>query len=350
MTNNDDFDMASKWDTKSPPTRANVYVTLQVKGRNAWKTAPAARAALYQNFLNFLVEIESKFEVSVPQTLITGATSILAEALVQNMPLLIAEALLDACGLESGIGTGTPASVDVLAGMRLCSEPSVRQYAGPTTPGFSGFLASGTLGWIVATSAVSGDPVQAFDAFMGSIASPQVTPPPALPGPLYGLLDLQLVNTGYKYHRLYYPQNVITGGSAGDLSPPKNVTLVGANTLADLRADPPYSTIFFGRDVVIPEICVWFGNSNVSLQPIYVPLGTTVKNLLERFTRWKPLSASVDTPIVQVRRYMIAPQQPFSMKGVSVAFAPPNAQFNELRAFDLPLWPGDAVSLNFPLT
>ncbi|WP_437691782.1 hypothetical protein [Sorangium sp. So ce176] len=344
---NDDFVIAASW--SGSPTRTNVNVTLQLTGKNAWSTGAAARAALRKNFLAFLAKIEASFEIGSSPLLIPGATSILAAALVQYMPLPAGETLLYACGLESGMGTGAPPAVDVMPGMRLRSEPSVRQYLAPPTQAFSGYVSTGTLAWEVAASTVSGSRVQAFDAFWGAVASPQITPPPGSPGPIYGLLDLALANSGYKYHRLVYPQSVIAGSAPGSLDAATSATLTGANTLADLRSSPPYSASFFGRDVVIPEICVFLGVSSATLQPIWVPLGTTVNNLLERFTRWKPLSTSSAQNALRLTRPAYSSQQLGSLAGVSVAFAPAGAAITDLRALDLPLWPGDGLLLNLPV-
>jgi len=330
----------------NPPGQKDVNITLQLTGKNAWNTAPAARATLRANFLSCLEAIETNFELSGTPWLIPGATSIIAAALVQSMPLPITEVLLYACGLESGFISGTAPAVDVVSGMRLRCEPSLRQYVAPPSQSFSGYVATGSLSWDVAGSAASGTSVQAFDAFLGAVSSPQITPPPATPQPLYSLIDLQLTNSGYKYHRLIYPQNVIAGIGTGDLSDQKNIQIVGANNLTDLRTNPPYKRIFFGRDLVIPEICIWLGIGGSSLLPYTVPLGTTVNNVLERFTKWKPLATSDVKSVVNLVRFAYSSQTPGSISNVSVMFAPSAALITDLRALDLPLWAGDALSLN----
>jgi hypothetical protein len=355
LVKNDDFviDMVVNGGFQ-PPHQADVDITVQLTGKNAWSTAAAARAALRQNFLSCIQQIESKFELSASPWLIPGATSIIAGAIVQNMPLPLTEVLLYACGLESGIGTGTPPAVDVIPGMRLRCEPSVRQYVAPPNQAFSGYVASGSLGWDVTNSVVSGTTVQVFDAFLGSVASPQVTPPPQItpqpstPAPLYNLIDLQLASTSFKYHRLIYPENVIAGSAVGTVSDQQNIQLVGANNLTDLRTNPPYTRIFFGRDVVIPEICIWFCITGTALQPFYVPLGTTVNNMLERFTRWKPLSADAKN-FIKLFRFGYSAQALGSINGFPVAFAQQTDAITNLHVLDLPLWPGDALFLSFTM-
>ncbi len=337
------------------PTQADVNITVQLTGTNAWKTAAAARTALRQNFLSCLQALETNFELSASPWLLPGATSIISAAIVQNMPLPLTEVLLYACGLESGIGTGAPPAVDVIPGMRLRCEPSVRQYVAPPNQEFSGYVASGSLGWDVTNSVVSGSTVQVFDAFLGSVASPQVTPPsqltplPSNPAPLYSLIDLQLAGTSYKYHRLIFPQNVIAGSAVGNMSEQQNVELVGANNLTDLRSNPPYKRIFFGRDVVIPEICIWFCITGTALAPFYVPLGTTVNNMLERFTRWKPLSADAKN-FIKLFRFGYSTQAFGSISGYPVMFAQPTDPITNFSVLDLPLWPGDALFLSFTMS
>src|SRR5688572_18728189 len=53
LVSNDDFviDMVVNQGIQ-PPHQADVDITVQLTGKNAWSTAPAARAALRQNFLS----------------------------------------------------------------------------------------------------------------------------------------------------------------------------------------------------------------------------------------------------------------------------------------------------------
>lgn len=338
------------------PQSGPVQVTVQVLDNNAWSTAQNARDTLRNNFLSCIEEIESKYELGAPPWLMTGATSIIAAAIVQMMPLPLSEVLLYACGLESGLKNSKPPAVDVMPGMRLRCEPSLRQYTAPPSQAFSGYVASGSLAWEVASGGVPGTPVQVFDAFLGAVSSPQITPPPqttpppATPAPLYSLIDLQLTNSGYKYHRLIYPRNVIAGCAVGSLCDKENVQLIGANTLTALHADPPYpyQRIFFGRDVVIPEICILLSINSTALAPCYVPLGTTVNNILERFTRWKPLSVGAKD-LIRLFRLGYSPDTATlgSINGFLVSFENPDDPITDFGVLALPLCPGDALYLSF---
>jgi hypothetical protein len=183
---NDDFVL--KATSSGTPSKGNVTVTLQLTGKNAWSTRAAARQALRSNFLAFVAAVEAKLELGSPALLVPGATAYIASSIVQNMPMPLSEVLLYGCGLETGIGTGAAASIDLTPGMRLRSEPSVRQYVGPPSQSFSGYISAGTLQWNLTTTRTGGAPVQAFDAFLGTIAAPQVAPTPTSPVPSTGCL------------------------------------------------------------------------------------------------------------------------------------------------------------------
>ncbi|WP_332852293.1 hypothetical protein [Duganella sp. S19_KUP01_CR8] len=343
---NDDFSIAAVY--SGSPTPQNVSIGLQVTGKHAWSTGASARNALRANFLTLIQQIELQFEQNGTPALIAGASAMIAAAFTQILPLPIAETLLYACGLETGIGTGAAPAVNLQPGMRLRSEPSARQYLAPPNQGFSAYVASGTLSWNVSGNAGQA-PLQQFDAFLGAIAGPQITPPPAAPVPINSLIDLQLAGSAYRYHRLIYPQNVIAANNAGNLTAQQNIQLLAANTLADLYHSPAATQLFFGRDLVVPEICVWLGPSTGNLTPLYVPLGTTVNHLLERFGAWKPLSTNDARNVTVLYRMVYSPSNQGSLSGVQISFAPQTASITDLRVLNLPLLPGDALLLNLPI-
>ena len=266
------------------------------------------------------------------------------------MPLPLSEVLLYACGLESGIGTGAPAAIELMPGMRLRSEPSVRQYLAPPNQSFSGYISAGSLAWTMSTNLSTGQAMQAFDPFLASISAPQVVPPGSPPVPLYGLIDLQQAGAAFKYYRLIYPQNVVAGDAPGGSGVTTNTQLTAANTLADLRENPTFTGWFFGRDVLVPEIAVWLQlAANTNPQIVYVSVGTTVSNLLERFTRWLPLAPGQG--VVQLQRLAMTGAQGtrgaqfYSTVIFAQQIAQPSAVVNDLGAFALPLLPGDYVTI-----
>jgi hypothetical protein len=342
---NDDFVL--KATSSGSPSQGNVVVTLQLTGKNAWSTKPASRAALRSNFLAFVAGVEAALELGSPALLVPGATAFIASSIVQNMPMPLSEVLLYGCGLETGIGTGAAAAIDLTPGMRLRSEPSVRQYVGPPAQSFSGYISAGTLQWTLTTNRASGAAVQAFDPFLGTIAAPQVAPTPTSPVPIYGLLDLQQAGAAYRYYRLTFPQNLIAGGAPGGADATTNVQITAANTLAAVRANPAFTGVFAGRDVLVPEIAILLQlGQSPDAEEVYVPVGTTLMNLLERYTRWLPLATG--QRVLSLQRLALTPPSQGSQGAQlyeTFIFAQPNAQVNDLSAFAMPLLPGDYVTI-----
>lgn len=342
---NDDFVLKAT-SGGGQPSKGNVTVTLQMTGKNAWNTKPASRSTLRSNFLAFMAGVEA-LEIGSMPYLVAGSTAFIGSSLTQYMPLPLSEVLLYGCGLETGIGTGSLPAVDIIPGMRLRSEPSVRQYLAPANQGMSGYISTGALDWTMTTNISSGTTVQAFDPFLGTIAAPQVTPPPTPPGSISGLIDLQQAGGAFKYYRLIYPQNVQASGAPGSIGTTNNIQLTAANTLAALRSNPAYTAWLFGRNTVIPEIAIWLqlGN-NTTPQMLYVPLGTTLTNLLERFTRWLPVAQGQG--LLSLQRLALTPPNQGTQGAQMYAqfiFKQPNTQVNDLSAFPVALLPGDYVTI-----
>jgi hypothetical protein len=341
---NDDYVLKAK--VIGSGQQAMVIVTLQLTGKNAWNTGAAWRTALRANFVDIVQAVESQFELSSTPMLVAGSTALIASALAQFTPMPMSEVLLYGYGLQTGIATGAQASVDLTPGMRLRSEPSVRQYLAPPNQSLSAYVATGELSWTVASNVSTGTRVSAFDAFLGTIAAAQVTPPPSAPVGIYSLIDLEQTGGAYRYYRLTYPQNVPQGTAPGAVGTSLNIRLTGANTVKDLNTAPPYTAWFFGRDVVIPEIAVavQIGN-NGSPRAEWVPVGTTLVNLLERYTRWLPLS--INQGVLTLKRLAISPNQGTTgaQNYFTVNFQQPGALVNDLSAFPLPLLAGDQITL-----
>jgi hypothetical protein len=326
--------------------QATVIVTLQLTGKNAWNTGSASRTALRANFLDIVQAVENQFELASTPMLVAGSTALIASALAQFTPMPVSEVLLYGCGLQTGIATGSQAAVDLTPGMRLRSEPSARQYLAPPNQSLSAYLATGALTWTLASNVSTGTGVSAFDAFLGTIASAQVTPPPAAPAGIYSLMDLEQTGGAYRYYRLTYPQNVPQGTAPGAVGVSLNIKLTGANTVKDLNTAPPYTAWFSGRDVVIPEfaVVIQLGN-NGSPSAEWVPVGTTLVNLLERYTRWLPLS--MNQGVLTLKRLALSPNQGTAgaQNYFTVNFQQPGALVNDLSAFPVPLLPGDQITL-----
>lgn len=106
-----------------------------------------------------------------------------------------------------------------------------------------------------------------------------------------GIIDLHKSAFRKPYLRLFYPDAYPGISSAGWFGTEKNVTLIGADTIANLNdvTEQQYlkngtvsgegQAIYFrGRTAVIPEIAI-----TINGQLEYVSLGTTVRQLLDRY-------------------------------------------------------------------
>ncbi len=106
-----------------------------------------------------------------------------------------------------------------------------------------------------------------------------------------GVFDLLKASNRKAYYRLVYPKQPIAGND-----PERLITFIGADNLAQLDADTKYliekldtkeeieitsdsvSFYFRGKAMVVPEIKVF-----VSDEEIYVPIGTTIRQLVEQY-------------------------------------------------------------------
>jgi hypothetical protein len=183
--------------------------------------------------------------------------------------------------------------IDLQAGMRLRVDYQSYQLVHPATPtAGSGYVGSGTSYYQVNSYNYTDNlnnsrRVLGFDAFLASIP---LEPIGSLRSYTGGILQLQQQAFRRPYYRLIYPS--IYPSSDGWEGIERNPTLIGADTLADLQAasgqylsngritDPNVAAFYFhGQATVIPEIAVF-----VQEQPVYVPVGTTIRQVLERFS------------------------------------------------------------------
>ncbi len=367
-----------------PSGTSLVFVNITIAA-TAWGTD---RNALMLDFTDFLQNIETQFELK--NVLSPGATVRIGQQIADCMPAPLVETLFYRYSLSPGFAPGTIPCVDIRPGMRLRVEAGVSQYIGPGSE-FNGYVGGGRCSYLVGSApAASGARVVTFDPFLGTINSPMidvstVNPPPPAIG---GLLDLQGYYPAQKYWRLIYPSSIADATQTGSLDPSSNATLVGANTLADLNAatdsyptipSPSVYLFFLGRATVVPEIPIWLNiqtipNTNATLSkplagtPVqtvqqYVPVGTTLANLIERFTAFpldvRLLPSSSDTtpalPVLGVTRVLNAPFTPPPASGTNAPYSAPVIgnmywQTSSLPAvpttlFDVPVMAGDIVTI-----
>jgi hypothetical protein len=358
---NDDFAFATQPapNQNDPASQANTYVSITIKANNMWKCAAAARAQLMQNFTAFLQAVESTLEI--PGLLIPGATFRIGQALADWIPAAPVETLFYRYSLSPGFATGTTAYVDVRPGMQLRLDTQISQLISPDSP-LNGYVSNDSLRINVAgVPGPNGTRLVGFDPFLSTIKSPAigVSGSPIMAA---GVIDLQPVSSARSYWRLFYPSTMSPASTPGTLDIASNVVLVGAATLADLNAatnsypaigsgssrPPTISFVFFGRAIAVPEIpiTVQVGLQSSSLQ--YVPVGTTIANLAERFTTLPLLPGQQSSLGITVSRRMGGELQNSTTQWLNANVAPYTQNMAAIPAavWDVPLISGDAVSIS----
>jgi len=328
---------------------SNVVAHITLTGTNMWAAAAPKRAALMGNFVSFLQEIETKLENPVPGLVVPGATFRIAQQIADLMPAPLLETLFYRYSFSPGIAPGTHPYVDVRPGMQLRVESEASQFLAPSST-MNGYVTNGAVRYFVNTVPAGSGRAVVLDPFLGTIRAPLITAASTSPVVAGGLPDLLPVGGAAKWVRLFYPQQMGAPGAAGDITVANNPVLVAALTLEQInQATASYpaltstpanvQTVFLGRAAVVPEIPVWINlRGQSTLQ--YVPVGTTLANIVERYT---VLPLATPQQLVTVTRLGIGTwgvSAPLSWNtGTLLAF--PSTMF------DLPLIGGDNVSITF---
>jgi hypothetical protein len=236
--------------------------------------------------------------------------------------------------------------------MRLRIEWEAAEYFGASSTA-NGYISAGQCIYTLAAKPAAGGSQLMFDSFLGNSYQPQIQ----VGGVVNGIVDLQSQGVGsFRYWRIVYPQNMPASNATGSAAPATNLVLQGAASLATLNTSPTI-VLLPNRTTAVPEIPVLL-NFMGAIQQIWVPVGTSIGNLLERFTTWKPagLLASPNTYPLTLSR--IVPDFSFgsSLVCVPAVFNYPIALFNPFTGITAanmvaqlatPLFGGDQVTLSF---
>jgi hypothetical protein len=357
---NADFTFTTKPDPNGPsgpPSQANTLVQITLNAANMWKCAATARAQLMANFTAFLQAIESTLELK--EFLIPGATYRIGQAIADWLPAPPLETLFYRFSLSPGFTPGTTPYVDIRPGMQLRLDTQLSQFISPQSP-LNGYVSNDSLQITVGSApGPNGSRVVAFDPFLSTIKSPTVTGASSSPIIAGGAIDLQPAAGARAYWRLFYPASISAPTAPGDLAIADNVALVGAATLADLNAatasypaigsggaPPTISVVFLGRAIAEPEIPVTVVQNQMNALQ-YVPIGTTIANVIERFSTL-PLDPSQMKPNMVLRR-MSGEIVTASSVGVAPFLGSPSAgglPAIPAAMWDLPLISSDTVTIS----
>lgn len=246
----------------------------------------AAIALAYREFLSQLAVLENP-----GRSLLPGAIALIKRQIAERVPMPINQVLFYYYGLETGDG----GQIDLQPGMRLRVDFQNYQDVPPnerTAIAINGFVGSGTTYFSMHSypnPAAPGQFLLGFDPFIARI--PFTIQADASKDGAGSIIDIHKPGFRFPYYRLFYP------GQFSNIAAPKGaertITLVGAASLADLEtatdlyrkngsvqtSETRIGFFFRGRVTVIPEIIIF-----VQEQPLYVSLGTTLRQVAERFT------------------------------------------------------------------
>ncbi len=283
---------------------ANGYpvsaVQVGVDATLAWSADPGQRATMATAFKVFRAQLEA-LEAAKSPALLPGASELIANRLAAALPLRFDEILTYYYGFDA-VGQ----TIDLVPGMSLRIDWAGYQYCdGPGGTGFglNGFTATGTSHLEIVRRP---DGTLAFDGFSAQFAQGvSLQPPAGCPLLAGGPIDLQLLGNGRRHLRLLWPASFSGAGSVDNAGTTNQLscTLLGASTFADIEAataatlagqsacgtqssgdDPIVSSSFTGRVTLVPELWIWVGG-----MPQRVPVGTTVRNVAQRFADPIPL-------------------------------------------------------------
>jgi hypothetical protein len=264
------------------------------------------RSGVLTEFDGFLQQAE----IHEPGTLQPGATEALRALLAPQIPATYAESLYLSYGVFSK-GNPPRGYFDVQPGMRLGVEFEARQYVPPTagTGPLSGFVSASTVMVDVVSQgglSSSGVPTPrlGLDAFFSAVRLPPMLPPKGGAGGVIDLVASAAALASLRHLRVCYPAlsfpNADDGGIVGAAG---NMALLGAADLATLATatDTYYLTgapatgtlvgYFRGRTVIRAYIPLLVNGTQLR----YVPIGTTIRQLLEPLRVLPRLPGIVDS-------------------------------------------------------
>lgn len=352
----DEFSMS--WVTVPPAQSMAAQVILP---SYIWKyVGDSYRQQLYNSFMTFCTALDG---LEASGVLARGGAQTVAQRTVSVMPLSFAELLNYRYGYDS-----QNRYLDLQPGMRLRIEFGAYLFVNPQgQPGntLNGFVSVGPGYYNVCTSIGSDNvPRIAFDSFLASMNPlTNVGNVPGSPTGAGGVIDLQLSGMPKRYYRLIYPSQILPSDYKNNaITAKNNVTLIGADTLDDINAattqylsnglcagSTSVCTFFRGRDIVVPELLV-----RVNATPTHVPVGTTVRNLVEREMDWgfDPGNLKGPSLLKGFYRQYTSNAPPGSdttyaqVQFVTTAQPPPPGQ----DVFDLPINKGDRLYLPDPVS
>jgi Concanavalin A-like lectin/glucanases superfamily len=318
-------------------------------------TINANISGLEEAYQGFLANLATQEKAGV---VLTGAVNLIKARIAERVPATLDRTLFYYYSLDTSRG----GFLDLQAGMRLRVDYQNYQNVPPTertASAINGFVGSGSADYMITsyrqtTNAGAFRYLLGFDPFLSRLTS--VMPTDTAKEGAGGGLDFLKPGFRQPYYRLFYPNQF--SDLAGARNSERAITIVGAINFSELRtATDQYlrngaiqlstdnsrvSFFFRGRVTVIPEITVF-----VQEQPVDIPVGTTLRQLIERYTTLPP--AGFRPQDLQSFRGRLRPRRTVH-EGVN---STPSDRFidldnyqlfdNGMDQYDLPLVKGDRL-------
>jgi len=337
--------------TQAGTPQLKVNTDIWIFGTSAYR--PNVKLA-FDAFMQALEQLEGS-------ALVAGGSTPFQQVLASVVPATFAESLYFRHGVYQD-SVNKQAYTDLQPGMCLRLDLEASQLVFPTSGQLTqysspvnGYVGAGQARtYLVETLDKDGNPRLAFDAYLASSPVPTVSPTSA--NGAGGIVDL--AGGTYRYVRLCYPATIAPSEAPGSVTTVNNATLVCANDLATLAAATAgyYNTgsvatsgaagyFFRGRTIPVPEITCF-----VSGAPVAVPVGTTVRQLVQRYAPL-PRLAGVTMPSTYSRYLLASPTGAvggFPGAYLQVGFAAVTGTSPQ-DAYDLPVLGQDALTLTVPV-
>lgn len=330
---------------------------------NAWQFgSEPVRAQARSDVADFYAQFEAALDAGGASVLLPGALRLIGQVLARGVPMTFAETMCYAYGLDA-----EHRAVDLSPGMRMVVRASAYQLVPPdgsvgTT--LSGYVPAGTHVFDLVAGPGSGPSID-VDALAALVAPTTIDASRSHGNQgedtgLGGALDLLQSAVRRPYLRLVYPSTMRASAAKGTIGVENQVAVVAADSWSALqlagrevastgqlgaRGDAA-ATFFRGRAAITAEIRVLLDGAET-----WVPVGTTVRQLVERVTR-SPLRGSAlragdtaDGVWMTRRLHGVATSLEGRSDGAEpVLFAgTPSASAGAADRFDLPLLHGDSI-------
>ncbi len=300
-------------------------------------------------------DILNQIEAQEGKGLIAGASTIVRAALAVGLPATFAESLYFSYGLVRQASPSAQTYVDITPGMRLRVESQVSQFVAPAgtqggtpnSPLSNGFVPGSQAVYnVVELAGPSGTTQVGIDAFLAGATVPVVAPNQGGAG---GVIDLQSPSLRGRHLRLCYPTTMPSSDSVGSADPRQNVALIWANDLATLalstaayyQGTSAGALFFRGRTVAVPEIACLVNGA-----PIHVPVGTTVRQVLQQRGALPRVPGAISAGLEVTR---LAPALgdlrdcAFRVTPAQITFTAGTASLP--HPYDVPVLAGDSITL-----